>query len=357
MRVIASRYSVPDRLVDLSSDTASKPSPGMYEAMIRAPVGDEQKRADPTVNALCERVAEMTGKEAATFLPSGVMCNMISLLAQCERGDEVIAADVSHLLNMEGGAPAALAGVVIRVPRGQRGTFDVDSVKNAVRRSSKKNVPRTALVAIEQTCNRGGGNIWPLEVIEGIGEFARSEGIAMHMDGARLLNASVASGIAPRKYAAPFDSVWIDLSKGLGCPVGAVLAGSRAFIDNAWIWKHRLGGAMRQAGVLAAAGMYALDRYPEQLSRDHENAKRLANGLRGLPGTELVWEVQTNMVFLNVAGSGMSADRIAEDLRTYGIVIGAESDDIMRAVTHLDVTSSGIDDAIEAMHCVLRAAA
>ena len=263
-------------VIDLSSDTASKPSRGMYEAMVRAEVGDEQKRTDPTVNALCEQVAELLGHEGAVFLPSGLMCNLIGILTLCKRGDEVIAAAIAHIYNMEGGAPAALAGVSIRPVAGARGIFSADDLLPAIRRSSRKNVAQTALISIEQTSNRGGGSIWPLETITEIVQIAHEHSISLHMDGARLLNASVASGVSPAAFAEPFDAVWIDMSKGLGCPVGAVLAGSSEFIEEAWLWKHRLGGAMRQAGVLAAAGLYALEHYPGQLSVDHENARRLA---------------------------------------------------------------------------------
>lgn len=357
MSTEAQKSSAPTRFIDLSSDTASTPSDAMYQAMMCAPLGDEQKRTDPSVNALCERVAALLGKEAGVFLPSGVMCNLIGILTQAERGDEVIVGEISHLLNMEGGAPAAVACVALRSLEGPQGIFDADSVRRSIRAPGKKKVPRTALVAIEQTCNRGGGSVWPLEIIQEIAEICRNADVAMHMDGARLLNASVATGISPRDYAEPFDSVWIDLSKGLGCPVGAVLTGPRTLIDDAWLWKHRLGGAMRQAGVLAAAGLYALDHYAAQLLNDHQNAQRLADDLRKLPGVRLVWELQTNMVYFDVSGTSLNAQQIASALFEMGVIIGVESESTMRAVTHLNIASRDIDTAVGAMDAVLQQAA
>ena len=342
--------------IDLSSDTASKPTGGMYQAMISADVGDEQKRADPSVNALCEKVAGLLGKEAAVFLPSGVMCNLIGILVQCDRGDEIITGAQSHVLNMEGGAPAALAGVVIRPLDGPRGMFSSDDVRQAIRYSPKKNIARTALISIEQSCNRGGGGIWPLETIIEISQIAREHSIAMHMDGARLLNASVASGISPAEYAARFDTVWIDMSKGLGCPVGAVLTGTDELIEEAWVWKHRLGGAMRQAGVLAAAGLYALDRYTQQLSVDHDHASRLAAGLLNLPGIRLKWgEPETNMVFFDVAETGITAEELSQRLGQQAVSIGVESEYEMRAVTHVGVSGTDIDRAIDLIDRTIRA--
>jgi threonine aldolase len=343
------------QLIDISSDTSTRPTPAMYEAMVSAKVGDEQKRADPTVNKLCERVAELLGKEAAVFLPSGVMSNIISILVQCGRGDEVIAGSSAHVLTMEGGAPAAIAGVMIRALEAERGIFSAEQVENAISVSPKKNVARTGLISIEQTCNRGGGSIWPLELINEIGEIAKEKEVAMHMDGARMLNASVATGISPTDYAATFDTVWIDLSKGLGCPVGSVLAGTAELIEEAWRWKHRLGGAMRQAGVLAAAGLYALDNHVERLAEDHDNAKRLAAGLANLPGVTSKWGTpETNMVFIDVSKTELTAPEIAKCLLDEGISIGLENDSELRAVTHLDVSANDMDTIMGAVGEILR---
>ena len=340
----------PDGVIDLSSDTSTRPTKAMYDAMVDAKVGDEQKRADPTVNALCERVADVLGKQAAVFLPSGVMCNLTGILVQCGRGDVVITDRTAHVLTMEGGTPAAVAGVMIHSIDGERGIFSGADVDRAITVSPKKNVARTALISIEQTSNRGGGSIWPLETIREVSRIAREKGVAMHMDGARMLNASVASGVSPRDYAAEFDTAWIDLSKGLGCPVGAVLAGPTELIEEAWRWKHRLGGAMRQAGVLAAAGLHALENHVDRLADDHRNARRLAAGLAEVPGVSSVWgEPETNMVFLDVSGSSLSAPQWLQALLDRGISIGVESESALRAVTHLDVDSDDIDVVLEVM--------
>ncbi len=337
-------------IIELSSDTSTRPTKGMYQAMVSARVGDEQKRSDPTVNALCERVADMLGKEAAVFLPSGVMCNLIGILLQCQRGDVVITDKTAHLLTMEGGAPAAIGGVMIQSLPGERGIFSAGEVSNAISVSPKKNVARTGLISIEQTSNRGGGSIWPLEMIQEISAVAAERNVAMHMDGARLLNASVAMGLMPRDYAAEFDTTWVDLSKGLGCPVGAVFAGSSDLIEEAWRWKHRLGGAMRQAGVLAAAGLYALENHVERLAEDHENARRLAAEFSDIPGLASKWgEPETNMIFLDVRDSRLDAAQWAGALLHEGISIGVESTHELRAVTHLDVDRNDIDVVIGAM--------
>jgi len=335
-------------MIDLSSDTSTRPTEAMYRAMVAAETGDEQKRADPTVNALCERVADLLGKEAAIFLPSGVMCNNIGILTQCGRGDEVITAGSAHIANMEGGAPAAIAGVMIRPLDGERGQFTSNQLAKAISRSEAKNVANTALISIEQTSNRGGGSIWPIEVIREIRQIATDKNVAMHMDGARMLNASVATGISPSDYASEFDTTWIDLSKGLGCPVGAVFTGTRDLIEEAWRWKHRLGGAMRQAGVIAAAGLYALDHHVERLAEDHENAAKLAEGLANIDGIRLAAGMpDTNMVFLNVAEAGITASEFAQALLESNISIGLESEHELRAVTHLDVSSADISTVID----------
>src|SRR5262245_38409216 len=247
------------RLIDLSSDTSTRPSPGMRKAMAEAEVGDEQKSEDPTTNALQERVATLLTKDAAVFLPSGTMCNQIALLVHCRPGDEVIAADMAHIFTSEAGGGSALAGAQTWPLATRRGIFCGADVEAALRDSGNRHSPCSRLLALEQTVNRGGGAVWPLAALVAVAGAAREHGLAVHMDGARILNAQVASGVSAKQMAAPCDSVWLDLSKGLGCPVGGVLAGSRAFIEEASAWKHRMGGAMRQSGVLAAAGRYARD--------------------------------------------------------------------------------------------------
>ncbi len=333
--------------VDLRSDTKTRPTEGMRRAMAAAEVGDEQSFEDPSVNALCERMAGLLGKEAAVFLPSGTMCNAIAVAVHCCPGDEIIADDCSHIFNTEAAGPAALAGAQIRPVHGHYGRFTAADVLAALR-GPKKNAPRSRLIAVEQTVNRGGGAVWSLRSLQDIGELARGSGLAVHMDGARLMNAVVASGVSASAFAAPCDSVWLDLSKGLGCPVGAVLAGTREFIEEAWRWKHRLGGAMRQAGMLAAAGLFALDHHIERLAEDHANAKLLASGLSDVPGLCLFQhQPETNLVFFDVAR--LSAPELSRQLRAEGIAIGAESETRLRAVTHLDVDARKIDHAIRAI--------
>jgi threonine aldolase len=253
--------------IDLYSDTQTRPSDAMRRAMAEAPVGDEQRGEDPTVNRLCIMVAELLGKEAAMFLPSGTMCNEIAILVHCRPGDEIIADGTAHIIIAEGGGPAAFAGAMLRTLDGVRGIYQPAQVEAAIRDDGRYS-PNSRMVVVEQTSNFGGGTIWPLATIEAVGEATRRHGLAYHMDGARLFNAVVSSGVTALDYAAPFDSLWVDLSKGLGCPVGAVLAGSKAFIDKAWRWKQRMGGAMRQAGIIAAAGVYALEHNVERLADD-----------------------------------------------------------------------------------------
>ena len=340
---------MPDIRVDLISDTATKPTAAMRAAMAGAVVGDEQRGEDPTVNLLCARVADLLGKEAALFLPSGTMCNQIAVATHCRPGDEIVAAEASHIISSEGAGAAILAGSFIRAVPCDRGIFSGDDV-TAAQRTRKPKSPRSRLVAVEQTNNRGGGAVWPLAAIRSVAESARKHDLALHMDGARLLNAVVASGVAAKDFADPFDSVWIDLSKGLGCPVGGVLAGSKAFVEAAWVWKHRLGGAMRQAGILAAAGLYALDHHVARLADDHDNARIFAGRIAELPGIKLdPAKVETNLVFFGVEGTGRTAADIAQRLLAFGVRIGVEDTYRMRAVTHLDVDRVGVEEAADAM--------
>ncbi|MDA7948222.1 MAG: threonine aldolase family protein [Hyphomicrobiaceae bacterium] len=335
--------------VDLVSDTSTKPGAEMREAMAAAEVGDEQRGEDPTTLALCERVAELLAMEAGIFLPSGIMCNQTAIAVHCRPGDEILAAENAHIVGSEGAGAAVFAGSFVRAVPSRQDIFDGSSLEAAVRPRRPKS-PRASLVSVEQTANRGGGAIWPLDTLVEVAEVARAHDLAVHMDGARLLNAAVASGNPASAYAAQCDSAWLDLSKGLGCPVGGVLAGSAAFIDEAWIWKHRFGGSMRQSGILAAAGLYALEHNVDRLQDDHDNAKRLARRLADIPGICLVFdEIPTNMVFFDVSGTGLSAQAISEKLLAKGIRIGAETETRMRAVTHLDVTRDGVDEASDAL--------
>ncbi len=335
--------------IDLVSDTATLPGIAMREAMAKADVGDEQRGEDPSTNALCERVADLLGQEAAMFLPSGIMCNQIAIAVHCRRGDEILASENAHIIGSEGAGAAVFAGSLIRALPSRKGIFDAEDLTAALSNPRPKS-PRSRLVNIEQTVNRGGGSIWPRGTLQEVVNVAQSNGLATHMDGARLLNAVVASGISASDYAQDFNSVWLDLSKGLGCPVGGVLAGSRSFMEEAWTWKYRFGGGMRQSGILAAAGLYALDHNVDRLAEDHENAKRLARRLSEIPGVRLEFDdTPTNLVFFDVAGTGLSAEVICEELLGQGIRIGVETESRMRAVTHLDISESDVDDAVDAL--------
>jgi threonine aldolase len=334
---------IPRVEVDLYSDTVTRPTADMRRFMCEAEVGDEQKMEDPTVNELCEMVAELLGKEAAVFLPSGTMCNEIALRVHARPGEEVIAHHTAHPIHFETGGPGALAGVNVRGIDGPRGQFDAAAVEAAVR-PPFRHFPRTRLVWVEQTSNLGGGSIWPLARIEAVTAVARRHGLATHLDGARLMNAVVASGVSARDYATPFDSAWIDFTKGLGAPVGAALAGSRAFIDEAWRCKQQMGGAMRQAGIIAAGGVYALRHHVKRLAEDHANARRLAARLAELPGIRLdLASVETNIVFFDTIANAAEA---VEHLLAHGVRMGALGPHTIRAVTHLDVDAAGIDRAL-----------
>lgn len=342
-------------MIDLYSDTKTKPTEAMRRAIAAAPVGDEQKGEDPTVNALCTRVAALLGKQAALFLPSGTMCNEIAIAVHCRPGDEVICDRTAHIVNAESGGPAALAGVMLRTIDGDRGVFGPDAVHAALR-SGTRHEPRSRLLSLEQTVNFGNGRVWPLETMQATCAAARAAGLATHLDGARLMNAVVASGVPASTWAAPFDSLWIDFTKGLGAPVGAVLAGDAAFIDEAWRLKHRWGGAMRQAGIIAAAGLHALDHHVERLAEDHAHAARLADGLTALPGIALpMGRPETNILFFDVAGTGRSAEAVVAAARAQGVEIGAFGPTTIRAVTHLDVSAADIDAAVGVIGSVLAA--
>jgi threonine aldolase len=341
--------------VDLFSDTVTRPTEPMRRFMCAAEVGDEQQREDPTVNQLQEMVAELLGKEAALFLPSGTMCNQVAFAVHCRAGDEILLQELAHPLLYEVGGPAALTGAVLRPLSGPRGQFTGQQVRAAIRPPAYY-MPRTRVVSVEQTSNVSGGLCWPLDRILEVCEAAHSGGLVTHMDGARLFNAVVATGTSARQFAAPFDSVWIDLSKGLGAPVGAVLAGSGEFIEEAWRYKQRFGGAMRQAGIIAAAGVYALRHHVDRLAEDHQRARLLAEGLAQLPGISLdPKQVETNIVIFDVAGTGLSGDRFADRTLTgYGVRFSVLGPTTVRAVTHLDIPADGISRAIEAARAALR---
>lgn len=342
--------------IDLVSDTATKPTAAMREVMAAAPVGDESRGEDPSVNALCRRVAELTGKDAAIFLPSGTMCNQIAILVHCRHGDEILTATDSHIVNSEGAGAAALAGAFIRELPSERGMFEPAAMLEAMQPKGYARAPRTSLVTVEQTHNAGGGSVWPLAKLAAVNATARAQDLKLHMDGARLPNAVIASGTPLRDFAGTVDSVWIDFSKGLGCPIGAALAGSHAFIKDAWIWKLRLGGGMRQAGIMAAAGLHALDHHVERLAEDHANAQALAAALRGIPGIEIaLTPVETNLVFFRLTGD-VTAERLSSELLAEGIRIGVDGPAAMRAVTHIDISRADIMEAAEIIRSVMAGA-
>lgn len=343
--------------IDLYSDTMTKPSPAMRAFMCSAEVGDEQKGEDPTVNLLQEMVAELLGKEAAIYLPSGTMCNEIALRVHVRPGDEVLIDRTAHPIHFEAGAPGMLSGAMLTPLAGDRGIFSAEQVVAAIHPASRY-APRTRLVWVENTSNLGGGRVWPRQTLQEVGVTAHRHGLTAHMDGARLMNAVVASGVAASIATAPFDSVWIDFSKGLGAPVGAALAGSRAFIEEAWRYKQAFGGAMRQAGIIAAGGVYALRHNVERLSEDHANASALAQGLAAIPGLTLDAEaVETNIVLFDVAATGLNADEWLSALMAYGVRMSKMGETVVRAVTHLDVDRADVERALAAAQAVCREAA
>ncbi|MGI9335605.1 MAG: threonine aldolase family protein [Gammaproteobacteria bacterium] len=336
-------------VINLYSDTQTQPSPAMRNAMAQAPVGDEQSGLDPTVNQLCEMVANLLGKEAAVFLPSGTMCNEIALLVHCRKGDEIICDRTAHIVNSEGGGPAAFTGAMVNAIDGERGVFTAAEMEDRVRDNGRYS-PSSSLVVIEQTSNFGGGTIWPLATVREVARAARRSQLSVHMDGARLMNAVVASGVGADAYAEMMDSVWIDLSKGLGCPVGAVLAGSTEFVDSAWRWKQRMGGAMRQAGIIAAAGVYALEHNVERLAEDHDNAKRFAQIIADSDVIAVDPDaVETNIVFFDLSGATIDAPKLAERLLQRGVRMGAMGRTLMRAVTHLNIDRTQVERAAQAV--------
>src|SRR3954467_15672454 len=305
--------------INLLSDTQTRPTPAMREAIARAEVGDEQIGDDPTVNLLSERVADLLGKQAAVFMPSGTMCNVAATLVHCRPGDEILAHETAHIIAREGGAHAALGGFQITPLPGPDGQFSAETFRRALHPRSRYQPPQT-VVSIEQTANIGGGTIWKKAALDEVARIAKANGMATHMDGARLLNAAVATGISARDMSAGWDSAWIDFSKGLGAPIGAVIAGSRDFIEEVWRWKQRLGGSMRQSGVCAAACVYALDHNIDRLADDHANARALARGLSQINGTE-AQPPETHLGFFKPDGSGVPGNKMVAELRQRGVLL------------------------------------
>ena len=323
----------------------------MRTAMAEAEVGDEQRFEDPQVTELCSRVAELLGMEAAVFLPSGTMCNEIAFRLHIRPGgDEIILHRRSHPIIAEAGGPAAFAGAMMQPLDTPRGMFTADDVRGALRRPSRYE-PRSRLVSVEQTTNMAGGRVWPLEQLRGVVHVAEEAGLRLHMDGARLMNAVVASGVPAAEYTRGFDTAWLDFTKGLGAPLGACLAGSAELIEEAWRYKQMLGGALRQAGIVAAGALYALDHHVDRLAEDHENARTLAHGLAALEGVTIdPDEVETNIVIFEVD----DPEGLCSALQRDGVLMGPVGPRAVRAVTHLDVDADGVQRALEALERATR---
>lgn len=329
-------------MYDFYSDTKTKPSMAMRESVLQADVGDEQKDEDPTTLALCDRVAALLGKQAAIYLPSGTMCNEIAIRVHTCPGDEVICERSCHIIGFETGGPAAISGVMMHPVDGINGIFEPGQVRQAIRPNSRY-MPETRLVCVEQTANMGGGAVWPLEKIRKVAAVAQDAGIATHMDGARLMNAAVKSGVSAKDWADGFDSCWIDFSKGLGAPVGAVLAGSTEFIARAWRIKQQIGGAMRQSGILAAMCLYALDHNVERLADDHRLATSIADRIAGMTGVQAVKPVETNIVIFDLSPAAPDANRLVDLMKADDVLTGAFGERRIRVVTHLDVDPAAAD--------------
>ena len=339
-------------LVPLISDTESKPTPAMRHAIANALVGDEQRGEDPTVNKLQVRVAELLGKEDALWFPGGTMCNFVAVKIHTQPADAIIADAMAHIIRAESAGVAFSSGVLIEPITTPRGIFTPEQLEEALSRLKTAPSPYGAtpkLVCVEQTHNFGGGSVWSLEELTAVSEFSRSQGLSIHMDGARLLNACAATGVSAAQFAALVDSVWIDFTKGLGAPIGAVLAGSKEFIAKARRYKHIFAGAMRQAGIAAAGCLHALDHHVPGLVQDHDNAKRLARGLKELDGiTVRNPDPESNMVFFSPSQMGLTNEQFLIELSERGVRMGQIRGEI-RAVTHLDVSPQDIEKTIQAI--------
>jgi threonine aldolase len=335
-------------MIDLRSDTLSQPSEGMRKAMATAVVGDEQKREDPTVIALEEQAAELLGQEDAVYVPTATMANQIALRILSEPGDEVLAESLAHVFRYELGGPAVHSGLAMKPLESEHGILTAEQVREAINPPGDLHTAPTKVLCLENTHNGGGGRVWPLEHLRSVVAEARRGGLTIHLDGARLMNASVAAGVPAADYGREFDTVTLCLSKGLGCPLGAISAGSHERMAKARRMKHLFGGAMRQAGIVAAAGLYALEHNVARLADDHAHARRLGEGLAeaGLPVD--LEQVETNFVLLDVGRLRFSADEAIARLRAEGVLLSfAARKNVLRAVTHLDVSADDVEQAIE----------
>ncbi len=341
------------RVVDFRSDTITQPTPEMRRVMAEAPVGDDVFGDDPTVNQLQEKVAELTGKEAALFVPSGTMGNQISINAHTAPGQEVIVEADAHIFYYECGAPAMLSGVQLRPLSGKLGVLTAEQIEAAIR-PRDVHQPPTALICLENTHNRAGGTIYPLEEIQKIAALARERGIRMHLDGARLWNASVATGISLKEYCQYFDSVSLCFSKGMGAPIGSIVVGSKAFIEKAHYYRKAYGGGMRQVGIIAAGALYALEHHFDRLADDHRHAREIAEAIAELPGVQLNLDtVQTNIIIFQFEHPRITPPELVERLKDQGILIISMGGNKLRIVTHLHITDEDVAYAIRTFREIL----
>ena len=336
------------RMIDFRSDTVTRPSPGMRKAMFEAEVGDDVFGDDPTVNKLQERCAELLGKEAGLYFPSGTMANEAALHAHTQRGDEVFLHSQAHIIYYEQAGTAVLSSLQLRCFDSPDGTLSPEAMEEHVHKDDDVHYAGTRVVALENTHNHCGGVVYPLEKAEAVREFCDRHGLILHLDGARMWNAHVASGVPLAKMAAPFDTVSVCLSKGLGAPVGSVVVGSAQFIARALRARKVFGGGMRQAGILAAAGLYALENNIERMADDHRRCRQLAERLAKVPGLDLdMSKVQTNMVYVGTTGTGLPAAELVPLLEAAGVACLDEGVWTLRFVTHLDVDDAGVEEAGE----------
>jgi threonine aldolase len=341
-------------VIDLRSDTLTKPTPGMLAAMAVAEVGDDVYGEDPTANELERRVADYLGTEAALFVPTGTMSNQVAVRVHCRPQDEVLLESTSHVYLWEAGAPAALSGVTLRTIDGRFGILDVADLEDQLHPNDMHSV-QSRLVCLENTHNRGGGTVYPLEKVKAISAWARANGLAMHLDGARLFNAVVASGVGPREWARHFDTISICFNKGLGAPVGSALAGPKDLIARGRRVRKLFGGAMRQIGYLTAACLYALDHHVERLAEDHANAKLIGAAVRDVAGLRLTPpEVETNLVWFEVDPTLGTARDVANRLKERGVLVSALGAKVIRACTYLGITRADCERAAEAIRGLAR---
>lgn len=339
--------------LDLRSDTVTTPTDAMREAMRNAAVGDDVYGEDPTVNRLETLAAQRLGKEAALFVPSGTMGNQVALMAHAGRGQEVILEETCHIYNNSVGGPAFLGGILTRTLRGTYGILDAEEIRKAIRKESLHS-PGTALVCLESPTNRGGGTVYPLSLVQEVFDVAHRAGICVHLDGARIFNAATATGVPASEYARWTDSVMFCLSKSLAAPIGSLVVGSHDFIHRARRFRKLLGGGMRQAGVIAAAGIVALETMVDRLHEDHENARLLAEGLSNIQGIEIdLKRVQTNIVIFAVRHPRIDTPTLTQKLRDDGILVHQISPDAIRCLTHKDVNRADVLLAVEAIQRIM----